>query len=312
MRVRAFCAAVAVGLLGGVAAVAQPVEPDDVMVPCNLPEQEPVESTWNANLWTGGVVPYVIDGAVTTTNRGRLRVAMDELELAADIHFVPRTNEPNYIYVQNGGGNNSYVGMIGGPQTINLVSWSSRYVICHELMHALGMWHEQQRPDRGDFVVINYGNMQSGYEGNFNLRSSATVVGPFDFESVMLYHPCSFSTCCPAGSVCGCPSSCATIQALPEYAHLQTVMGNRSYLSALDQAGLAARYGPRVPACGSADFDGDGDVGTDGDIEAFFACLGGSCCGTCFSGGADFNGDGDVGTDADIEAFFRVLAGGAC
>jgi hypothetical protein len=64
------------------------------------------------------------------------------------------------------------------------------------------------------------------------------------------------------------------------------------------------------PPCGSADYNGDGDVGTDADIEAFFACLAGSCCPTCF--GADFNSDGDVGTDADIEAFFRVLAGGAC
>jgi hypothetical protein len=60
----------------------------------------------------------------------------------------------------------------------------------------------------------------------------------------------------------------------------------------------------------SADFNGDGDLGTDADIEAFFACLGGSCCATC--GSADFNGDGDVGTDADIESFFRVLAGGNC
>jgi hypothetical protein len=67
-----------------------------------------------------------------------------------------------------------------------------------------------------------------------------------------------------------------------------------------------------APACGSADFDGDGDVGTDADIEAFFACLAGNCCPTCFAGGADFNGDGDVGTDADIESFFRVLAGGEC
>ena len=64
------------------------------------------------------------------------------------------------------------------------------------------------------------------------------------------------------------------------------------------------------PTCGSADFDGDGDTGTDADIEAFFACLGGSCCATC--GSADFDGDGDTGTDADIEAFFRVLGGGAC
>jgi hypothetical protein len=66
------------------------------------------------------------------------------------------------------------------------------------------------------------------------------------------------------------------------------------------------------PSCGTSDFNGDGDFGTDADIEAFFACLAGSCCATCFPGGADFNGDGDVGTDQDIEAFFRVLAGGTC
>jgi hypothetical protein len=69
---------------------------------------------------------------------------------------------------------------------------------------------------------------------------------------------------------------------------------------------------PPTGGCGTADFDGDGDTGTDADIEAFFACLAGSCCPTCFTGGADFNGDGDTGTDADIEAFFRVLAGGPC
>jgi hypothetical protein len=64
------------------------------------------------------------------------------------------------------------------------------------------------------------------------------------------------------------------------------------------------------PTCGTNDFNGDGDIGTDADIEAFFACLAGNCCATC--GSADFNGDGDLGTDADIEAFFRVLAGGQC
>jgi hypothetical protein len=58
------------------------------------------------------------------------------------------------------------------------------------------------------------------------------------------------------------------------------------------------------------DFNNDGDVGTDADIEAYFACLAGDCCPTC--GSADFNLDGDIGTDADIEAFFRVLGGGAC
>jgi hypothetical protein len=64
--------------------------------------------------------------------------------------------------------------------------------------------------------------------------------------------------------------------------------------------------------CGSADFNCDGDFGTDADIEAFFACLAGTCPGGSCPSSADFNADGDVGTDADIEAFFRVLAGGAC
>jgi hypothetical protein len=73
-----------------------------------------------------------------------------------------------------------------------------------------------------------------------------------------------------------------------------------------------ALWGVPTPACGTADFDGDGNLGTDSDIEAFFACLAGNCCAACWEGGADFNEDGDVGTDADIESFFRVLAGGHC
>jgi hypothetical protein len=64
--------------------------------------------------------------------------------------------------------------------------------------------------------------------------------------------------------------------------------------------------------CGSADFNCDGAIGTDADIEAFFACIAGSCPPPPCASTADFNGDGAIGTDADIEAFFRVLAGGPC
>ena len=67
-----------------------------------------------------------------------------------------------------------------------------------------------------------------------------------------------------------------------------------------------------LPPCATSDYDGDGDAGTDSDIEAFFVCLAGACCPTCWHLGADFDADGDTGTDADIEAFFRVLAGGPC
>jgi len=75
-----------------------------------------------------------------------------------------------------------------------------------------------------------------------------------------------------------------------------------------DCSGLGISWDFRL--CGSSDYNGDGDFGTDQDIEAFFACLGGNCCELCQ--GSDFNFDGDFGTDQDIEAFFRVLGGGSC
>jgi probable HAF family extracellular repeat protein len=66
------------------------------------------------------------------------------------------------------------------------------------------------------------------------------------------------------------------------------------------------------PICASADFNCDGDVGTDADIESFFACLSGVCPPNSCGSTADINNDGDVGTDQDIEAFFRILGGGNC
>jgi Subtilase family/Proprotein convertase P-domain len=85
----------------------------------------------------------------------------------------------------------------------------------------------------------------------------------------------------------------------------------RRFSLILNTIGIPACDPPRQ-TCGSADFDCDGDVGTDADIQSFFACIGGHCPAPPCTSSADFNGDGDAGTDADIEAFFRVLGGGHC
>jgi hypothetical protein len=77
----------------------------------------------------------------------------------------------------------------------------------------------------------------------------------------------------------------------------------------VDDIPSVARIVQVVTGC-SQDFNGDGDFGTDQDIEAFFACLAGGCCNTCVT--SDFDGDGDHGTDQDIESFFRVLGGLPC
>jgi glucose/arabinose dehydrogenase len=106
--------------------------------------------------------------------------------------------------------------------------------------------------------------------------------------------------------------SVVAIAAGPDGLYFSDMYKDLNYVGAADVGShiWRLRYAPGVNACCTADFNGDGDVGTDSDISAFFSCLSGDCCPTCQS--ADFNHDGDVGTDADIEAFFRVLAGGSC
>jgi hypothetical protein len=93
---------------------------------------------------------------------------------------------------------------------------------------------------------------------------------------------------------------------------LPTLDGGRVFSVAVEPTRVVLRVNRGTPSCYSSDFNGNGDFGTDQNIEAFFACLAGSCCAACPVNGADFNGDGDAGTDQDIEAFFRVLSGGNC
>ena len=215
-------------------------------VECDLQPQVVPESLWNANLWPNGRVYYLFNANVNAGNRAAMLVAMDALQTVANIQFVPRTVEVNYLNIQDSTGNNSQVGMVGGVQNVNIFNWNIRYTMAHELMHALGVWHEQSRSDRAAYVTVNFANIQPQYASNYNIQAGATSLGQFDFESIMLYTACSFSTCCPSGTTCGCAAACAAMQALPAYAQYQNTMGNRSYLSQGDATGLANRYGAPV------------------------------------------------------------------
>ncbi|KAA3663365.1 MAG: hypothetical protein DWQ04_10870, partial [Chloroflexi bacterium] len=126
----------------------------DIMVPIGFSTNS-VDGVWATNFWTNSIVPYEFNANVTEANQQRAIDAMAEWEAVANVDFVPRTNEANYIHIQSSTGNNSRVGMQGGEQIININNLNRRFIIAHELAHALGMWHEQSRTDRDSYVGVN-------------------------------------------------------------------------------------------------------------------------------------------------------------
>ena len=213
------------------------VEVDDMLF--WVREGAGIESAFTGNRWTNGIVYYVFDAAVSSTNRQNWRDAAAAWSAVAPLTFTEGTGIGNYIYVQNGSGNNSYVGMIGGSQVMNIFNWSSVYTIAHEIGHALGLIHEHQRSGRDSYVTINYSYIQSGYEGNFYIAGS-TNYGTYDFDSVMHYNKCIFSTDCSPSFICACTHYTITVR--PPNTQWQDLIGQLTHLSHLDGTGMAQRY----------------------------------------------------------------------
>lgn len=196
-----------------------------------FPEEQLRVRGFFGHIWTDSRVFYNFSSNVSSQNRARFVEATLEWSDVTNIVFTERTTEPNYIFVQAGSVNNSFIGMIGGRQVMNIVSWTSKFVIVHELGHALGLGHEQSRSDRDNFVIINSANINSGAEHNFDRHVTSNYT-PYDFSSIMHYDRFAFSS-----------NGLPTISAQSDHVDEESNMGNRSYMTSRDAAGMYIRYG---------------------------------------------------------------------
>ncbi|HEX2203928.1 MAG TPA: M12 family metallopeptidase [Longimicrobium sp.] len=143
--------------------------------------------------WPGGRVPYLIPAGFP--DPGRITQAIEHIEArTVGVDFVKHTGELDHVKFVVSTGCSATVGRVGGAQNVRLADGCTLGNTIHELLHTLGMRHEQARCDRDDFVTIQWDNVEPQKEHNFSKRCDGhTDYGAYFEGSIMHYGARAFS-----------------------------------------------------------------------------------------------------------------------
>ena len=144
--------------------------------------------------WPKGEYNYVFDRQLTQQNRNWLLQAYREIgNKVPCVKFKPANSGSRYYIIHTSASSGCFATSLGytpGRQTlVNVQSFCDYPTTMHEIFHALGAIHTQSRPDRDNYVDINWDNIKPSAMNNFKKAYGRKTKedSEYDYKSTMHY-----------------------------------------------------------------------------------------------------------------------------
>jgi len=185
--------------------------------------------------WPNGIVPYEFTNTLTAAQQQTYFDGLREWELAANVKFVPHTNQTHWILFDY---NTNYLDHVfpgTNPQVVTIASLS-RAQVCHEMV-IRSVSTMKISGGRGRYITVLTNNIADEPDNivYFIVDPTTFPYGNYDYESVM-HLGWDFDSTNPGVAPTQQPKP-------PNFSRYQFRMGNLC-LSPGDRAALAHLYGP--------------------------------------------------------------------
>lgn len=205
----------------------------------------------DSKLWRNGKIPYQLSNLNATETQVWNDSVAKMNGWVRNVQWVPRSNNevPFVSIVSDERPAGCGTSLIGKDPLFNNNTYQNLWIdkqcwnektVLHEMLHAMGAYHEQSRSDRNAFVQINWDNIKDESKHNFctpnqtdcpgrqpaDIEAPTVNYGLYDYKSIMHYRSNAFSK-----------NGSATMTALNG-----NTIAPADEPTALDIAGIDARY----------------------------------------------------------------------